>query len=95
MLSNQTGINGAVGGGGGGLIHTNLLSQLHLYLLPDLLSLLVAADGEDVAVLQLLLAGTVPKLHGQQLFPHPAREGPCQGRAKVREGQTKDMRRGG
>lgn len=62
---------------GGGLIHTNLLRQLHLDLLPDLLALLVAADGEDVAVLQLLLAGTVPELHGQQLFPHPAREGPC------------------
>lgn len=67
----------------------NLLSQLHLYLLPDLLALLVAADREDVAVLQLLLAGTVPKLHGQQLFPHPAREGPCQGQARVSQGQQR------
>lgn len=63
--------------------HADLLRQLHLYLLSDLLSLLVTADGEDVAVLQLLLAGTVPKLHGQQLFPHPARERPCQGGAKA------------
>lgn len=73
----------------GGDDHTNLLCQLHLYLLPDLLPLLVAAHGKDVAVLQLLLAGTVPKLHGQQLFPHPAREGPCQGRAKVSKGQQR------
>lgn len=76
-------------GGAGELIHANLLRQLHLDLLPDLLPLLVAADGEDVAVLQLLLAGTVPKLHGQQLFPHPAREGPCQGGAKISEGQKR------
>lgn len=78
---------GRWGVGGGVLMwiytHDNLLSQLHLNLLPDLLPLLVAADGEDVAVLQLLLAGTVPELHGQQLFPHPAWEGPCRGQAKV------------
>lgn len=70
------------GAGGGGGAHANLLGQLHFYLLPDLLALLIAADGEDVAVLQLLLAGTVPKLHGQQLLPHPTGEGPCQERAK-------------
>lgn len=53
------------------------LGQLHLDLLPDLLPLLVAADGEDVPVLQLLLAGPVPELHGQQFLPDPAGEGPC------------------
>lgn len=93
MLSNQTGRNGAAGGGvgWGGSTQGNLLSQLHLYLLPDLLSLLVTADGEDVAVLQLLLAGTVPKLHGQQLFPHPAWERPCQGRAKVSVSKDREL----
>lgn len=62
---------------GGGVAADDSLGQLHLYLLADLLSLLVAADGEDVAVFQLLLAGSVPKLHGQQLLSHPARESPC------------------
>lgn len=69
---------------GGGLMagwcgstQSDSLGQLHLYLLADFLPLLVAADGEDVAVLQLLLAGPVPKLHSQQLLPHPAGEGPC------------------
>lgn len=61
------------------------LGQLHLDLLPDLLPLLVAADGEDVPVLQLLLAGSVPELHGQQLLPDPAGEGPC-GEGTVAEG---------
>lgn len=61
------------------------LGQLHLDLLPDLLPLLVAADGEDVPVLQLLLAGSVPELHGQQLLPDPAGEGPC-GEVTVAEG---------
>lgn len=55
------------------------LGQLHLDLLPDLLPLLVAADGEDVSVLQLLLAGSVPELHGQQFLPDPAGEGPWKG----------------
>jgi len=57
------------------------LRQLRLYLLPDFLPLLVAAHREDVAVLQLPLAGPVPKLHGQQLLPHPTREGACRGGA--------------
>lgn len=61
------------------------LGQLHLDLLPDLLPLLVAADGEDVPVLQLLLAGPVPELHGQQFLPDPAGEGPC-GEVTVVEG---------
>lgn len=66
--------------------HSYSLGQLHLYLLADFLPLLVAADGEDVTVLQLLLAGPVAKLHSQQLLPHPAWEGPCccQGQRSVR-----------
>lgn len=67
-----------------GSTQSDSLGQLHLDLLADLLPLLVAADGEDVAVLQLLLAGPVPKLHGQQLLPHPAREGPCCCRAQIK-----------
>lgn len=67
------------------VVRPHSLGQLHLDLLPDLLPLLVAADGEDVAVLQLLLAGPVPELHGQQFFPDPAGEGPC-GEVTVVEG---------
>lgn len=52
------------------------LGQFHLDLLPDLLPLLVAAYWEDVSVLQLLLAGSVPELHGQQFLPDPAGECP-------------------
>lgn len=57
------------------------LGQLHFDLLPDLLPLLVAADREDVPVLQLLLAGSVPELHRQQFLPDPAGECPWKGRS--------------
>lgn len=53
------------------------LGQLHLNLLADFLAFLVTADWEDIAVLQLLLAGPVPKFHSQQLLPHPARQRSC------------------
>lgn len=66
-----------------GSTHSDSLGQLHLYLLADFLPLLIAADGEDVAVLQLLLAGPVPKLHSQQLLLHSAWEGPCRRRTQV------------
>lgn len=69
------------------------LGQLHLDLLPDLLPLLVAADGEDVPVLQLLLAGPVPELHGQQFLPDPAGEGPC-GEVTVAEEVRHEQRLG-
>lgn len=52
------------------------LGQLHLNLLSDLLPLLVAADREDVPLLQLLLTGSVPELDGQQFLPDPAGECP-------------------
>lgn len=45
-----------------------LLGELHLYLLPDFLPLLIRPPGENVPVLQLLLAGPVPQSHGQQLL---------------------------
>lgn len=45
-----------------------LLGEFHLYLLPDFLALLIRPPGENVPVLQLLLAGPVPQSHGQQLL---------------------------
>lgn len=48
--------------------HAHLLGQLHLDLLSDLLSLLIGPPGEDVPVLQLLLARPVPQFHCQQLL---------------------------
>lgn len=69
------------------------LGQLHLNLLPDLLPLLVTADGKDVPVLQLLLAGSVAELHGQQLLPDPAGEGPWRGEVTVVEGSRHEQQR--
>lgn len=44
------------------------LGQSHFNLLPDLLPFLVSPPGEDVPVLQLLLAGPVPQFHCQELL---------------------------
>lgn len=58
--------------------HAHLLGQLHLYLLSDLLSLLISPPGEDIPVLQLLLAWSVPQLHCQQLLLAFPRQCSCE-----------------
>lgn len=50
------------------LTSRHLLGELQFDLLPNLLPLLVRPPREDVTVLQLLLAGSVPQLHRQQLL---------------------------
>lgn len=58
-------------------VQTDSLGQLHLYLLTNLLTFLVTAHWKYIAVLELLFAGSVPKLHSQQLFFHPAWQRTC------------------
>lgn len=60
---------------GRGLCHYSL-GQSHFNLLPDLLPFLVSPPGEDVPVLQLLLAGPVPQLHRQELLLASPRQRP-------------------